>query len=325
MKVDSTISYILSKNFKLESKKCEVRDLAENEILIRNKYIYLNHFDLSLIDNTNLLAKNLPEEYVPGTHAVGEIVNVGGKVDLRAGYQVAYLAGQGGAFSEFTIVKKNQVFRLPDNADLKDIAGIFYPGIYAHSILYRTYRIQKGQYVLIHSPGNSIGEVMLQFALAVKVHPLIVTRTEDELNYVNNLGYKAVFEENDEKLAAKIFYLTENTGINVAYSFAGGKGIENINQLMAYGGVIITVGDVCSNNIPLSALERKSLNVSCPNLLDYKSNANELLISGNEVMSYYNKGKLKPVISNIYKFDKLIDAIDDFSVENVFGNYLIHV
>ncbi len=104
---------------------------------------------------------------IPGNEAAGEVTAVGpGVADLKVGDRVAYVITLGGYAAERVLPAERAIKLLPE-ISFEQAAGMMLKGLTACYLLRRTFRVEKGQNVLIHAAAGGIGLIACQWANAL--------------------------------------------------------------------------------------------------------------------------------------------------------------
>ena len=94
--------------------------------------------------------------FVAGNEGTGEVTAVGpGVTDLKVGDRVAYVHALGG-YAEEKLLPADRAVKLPDNISYEQAAAMMLKGMTTQYLLRRTYKVQKGDNVLIHAAAADI-------------------------------------------------------------------------------------------------------------------------------------------------------------------------
>jgi len=130
------------------------------QVRIRQRAVGLNFIDV--YHRTGLYPVTLPA--VIGQEGAGEVVEVGPDVtSLRPGDRVAY-AGLMGAYAEERLAPAARLVKLPDDIPEETAAAMMLKGMTAQYLLRRTYRVQKGETILVHAAAGGVGLILVQWA-----------------------------------------------------------------------------------------------------------------------------------------------------------------
>ncbi|MFZ9438608.1 MAG: alcohol dehydrogenase catalytic domain-containing protein, partial [Candidatus Fonsibacter ubiquis] len=118
----------------------ELKKLAPNEVLIRNKAIGLNYIDVYHRAGTY----PLPLPTGIGLEAAGVIAEVGSDVkEFKVGDRVAHAAAPPGSYSEKQVYPQEKLVKIPDYISDEIASCIMLKGITSEYLLHRAYKVKK--------------------------------------------------------------------------------------------------------------------------------------------------------------------------------------
>ena len=193
----------------------EVKDLAEDEALVRTEYSAVS----AGTEYANLMGSpNLPNDKWPkgcGYSSVGRVVAVGAKFKkFKVGDRVIVYHG---CHTNYNKVKANKIFAVPEGLDSKEAA---LPIIAAMGLgAVRKLGIEMGQSAMIIGLGL-LGMFAMEFARASGAYPLIVADfNEKRRELALKLGADYAFDPADPDYIEKVRAVT------------GGKGVKHIVEV----------------------------------------------------------------------------------------------
>src|SRR5262244_443354 len=102
--------------------------------------------------------------FVSGNEGAGEVIAVGaGVTDIKVGDRVGYVSALG-AYAAERLLPADRAVKLPDKISYEQAAGMMLKGMTVQYLLRRTYKVQKGDNVLIHAAAGGIGLIACQWA-----------------------------------------------------------------------------------------------------------------------------------------------------------------
>src|SRR5260370_16359726 len=102
--------------------------------------------------------------FVSGNEGAGEVIAVGpGVTDIKVGDRVGYVSGLG-AYAAERVLPADRAVKLPDSISYEQAGAMMLKGLTAQYLLRRTYKVQKGDNVLIHSAARGAGLIACQSA-----------------------------------------------------------------------------------------------------------------------------------------------------------------
>src|SRR3981081_1466019 len=127
-----------------------------------------------------------------GHEAAGVVTAVGRKVKgVRVGNRVAYWSPKPGAAAELSNVPADRLVKIPKGVSDQQAAAIMLKGLTAHYLIRRTYRIAKGDYILVHAAAGGVGLLLCQWAksLGAKVIGVVGSQAKADLAQKNGCRY----------------------------------------------------------------------------------------------------------------------------------------
>ncbi|MBI3917648.1 MAG: quinone oxidoreductase, partial [Betaproteobacteria bacterium] len=148
---------------KLKWEQVEVGDPGPGQVRVRNAAIGLNFIDT--YQRNGLYPMPMP--FTLGSEGAGVVEAVGPKVkELKAGDRVAY-SGPVGAYAEVLLRPADRMVKIPAGIDDKTAAAMMLKGLTAQYLCRRTYRVKKGDTVLVHAAAGGVGQILSQWCKAL--------------------------------------------------------------------------------------------------------------------------------------------------------------
>ena len=95
---------------------------------------------------------------------------------FHAGDRVAYTSITG-ADAEFAVVPEDRLVHVPDGVTDQQAAAAMLQGMTAHYLVNDTYRLKKGETVLIHAAAGGVGNLLVQMAKEIGARVIATTVT----------------------------------------------------------------------------------------------------------------------------------------------------
>ena len=145
---------------KLVVEEIDLRAPGPGEVLVRHTAVGLNYIDV--YHRTGLYPlPNYPA--VLGKEAAGVVEEVGaGVTTLKAGDRVAHI--EMGAYSERRVFAADRMVRVPQAVSEQHAAAMMLKGLTTQYLVRRTYKVQRGDVVLVHAAAGGVGTILVQWA-----------------------------------------------------------------------------------------------------------------------------------------------------------------
>jgi NADPH2:quinone reductase len=198
----------------------EVADPGKGEVLVKHTAIAVNFADVQR-------RKGITPMPVPGgmgLDAVGTIAAVGAGVkDFKPGDRVAYV-GLGmpfDAYSEMRVAPAGKLLRLPKALTDRQVAGTLLKGVTAQYLIKSTYKVRKGDTILVHAAAGGVGSILCQWAKSLGATVIGVVGSQAKVAVAKRNGCRHVIVPRGGKFAARLRELTKGVGVDCVYDSVG--------------------------------------------------------------------------------------------------------
>jgi NADPH2:quinone reductase len=293
---------------------------AADEVQIRHTAIGVNFIDV--YDRTGLY----PQSSMPaglGREAAGVVDAVGRKVrGLRVGDRVAYVHPMPGSYCELRNVPAERVVKVPAGVSDEQAAVLMLKGQTACYLLRHTYRVRKGDVVVIHAASGGVGLIASQWARALGALVIGIVGSDDKAALAKKNGCKHVLVRGRDDIAAQVKKLSKGLGAHVVYDGVGKDTfIESLDSLRRRG-MLVSFGSSSGPVPPFSPAElvkRGSLYLTRPTLYDYTFTRAELESVSRETFAAVKKKWVKVEIRQRYKLADAAQAHRDLEARKTVG------
>ena len=292
------------------------------ELQIRHTAIGLNYIDV--YDRTGLYPLELPA--VLGREAAGVVVAKGKKVkDFRAGQRVAYVHTPG-AYSELRNVPAERVVRVPSGISDQEAAALMLKGLTAHYLLRRTYRVQRGDPILVHAAAGGVGLLLCQWARALGAVVIGVVGSDAKADLARKNGCRQVLISGRDDVVAGVRKLTRGAGVAVVYDSVGKDTFMESLDCLRPRGMMVSYGNASGPPPVFSPLElskRGSLYLTRPTLFSYVATRAELAAAARELFAIVRARKVRVRIGQTYPLVEVAQAHRDLEARLTTGSTVL--
>jgi NADPH2:quinone reductase len=269
------------------------------ELLLRHEAIGLNYIDVYFRTGLYKLP-HLPA--VIGQEGAGIVEAVGPDVNgFAPGDRVAY-AGSLGAYTTHRVIHAGSVIRLPADIDARIAAAVTLQGLTAHYLIFRTFKVQPGDRILVHAAAGGVGLLLCQWARHLGATVIGVTSTEEKAALARSHGAHHVIIGH-QTLAADVKRITGGEMVPVVYDSIGRDTFNASLDCLAPLGLMVSYGN-SSGPVPpveLSLLSAKgSLFVTRPSLATYTAKADIREQMAADLFAAIREGILTPTINQTF-------------------------
>jgi len=186
----------------LTYEEVEVPAPGFGQVKIRNRAIGVNFIDTYFRMGMYPSPVGLP--FVSGNEAAGEVTAVGpGVTYLKVGDRVGYTSALGSYAAE-RILPAGRAVKLPDEISFEQAAAMMLKGMTAQYLLRRTYKVQKGDNVLIHAAAGGVGLIACQWANYLGANVIGTVGSKDKAELAKKNGAHHVILYRNEDFVAKV-------------------------------------------------------------------------------------------------------------------------
>ncbi|MFZ5582143.1 MAG: quinone oxidoreductase family protein [Pseudomonadota bacterium] len=277
----------------LQWEEVGVGEPGPGEARVRHAAVGLNFIDT--YHRSGLYPVPLPSGI--GLEGAGTVEALGpGVTHLQVGDRVAYAGGPPGAYSEARLIPADRLIRLSDSLSFETGAAMMLQGLTAAYLLRRTYRVQKGDTVLIHAAAGGVGLIACQWAkaLGATVIGTVSTEAKAELARAHGCDHPILYTRED--FARRVRDITGGEGVPVVYdgigkdTFAGSlDSLRPMGTMVSFGNASGPVGLID----PLLLSQKGSLFFTRPTLMHYTARRADLEALATELLGVVTSGQVK--------------------------------
>ena len=239
------------------------------QVRIRQTAIAVNYLDLK---HRRGIAAGFDLPGTPGMEGVGEIIDVGEKVNgVFPGDRVAYMSRTPGAYAEVRRIDADACIPLPEGVSDMD-ASTLLKGLTAALLLSRVFKAAAGATILIQAVSGGVGHLLSQWAKSMDLIVIGTVSTTEKAKFSRDRGcaYPIVVAD-DTPLAAEVMRITNGRGVDYWVHSSGAHGLDTAVACLAFCGHCAVIGDRDGQSISLdvNVLKQRSLTLSAPVCFDY--------------------------------------------------------
>jgi NADPH2:quinone reductase len=291
-------------------------------VLVRSTAVGLNFIDT--YQRSGLYPMQLP--FTPGSEGAGVVEAVGPKVkEFKAGDHVAY-SGPVGAYAEVLLRPAARLVKIPAGIDDRTAAAMMLKGLTAQYLLRRTYRVKKGDTILMHAAAGGVGQILCQWAKALGATVIGTVGSEEKVALARKAGCKHVIVTSRENFVERVKEITQGKGVPVVYDGVGKDTFMGSLDCLAPLGLLASFGNasgaVTQFNPGLLA-QKGSLFLTRPTLMTYTATREALLAAARELFAVVKSGKVKIVINQTYPLRDAAQAQRDLESRKTTGSTVL--
>lgn len=302
----------------------EVDDQAPGpgQVAIRTTAVGFNFIDIYY--RTGLYPQTLPAGI--GSEGAGVVEAVGkGVKGLKAGDRVAYAGGAAGAYAERRIISADVLVPIPKGIDDRTAAAMMLKGMTVEFLLKRTYKVKKGDTILIHAAAGGVGLIACQWAKALGATVIGTVSTDEKAALVKKHGCKYPIVVPREDFAARVAAITKGKGLPVVYDSVGKDTFDKSLECLAPRGLLVLFGQSSGPVPPISPsiLAKKSTYLTRPTMFVYNAKRDDMLASARALFNVVKSGAVKIRVNHVYPLAESAQAHRDVEARKTTGSIVL--
>ena len=295
-----------------------VGDPGPGEVRVRNTAIGLNFIDT--YHRSGLYPMPLP--MVLGSEGAGVVEAVGPKVkEFKVGDRVAY-AQPIGAYAEVLIRPFARLVKIPAGVKDETAAAMMLKGMTAWYLCRRTYRVKKGDTIVVHAAAGGVGQILCQWAKHLGATVIGTVGSDEKVALAKKVGCKHVVVMSREKLSERVKAITKGKGVPVVYDGVGKDTFMESLDCLQPRGIMVTYGNASGpvDPFPPGMLAAKgSLFVTRPTLGHYTITPKELQDCADDLFDVILSGAIKIAINQRFALKDAAQAHDALTGKKTTG------
>jgi NADPH2:quinone reductase len=300
----------------------EIGQPGAGEVRVRNTAIGLNFIDT--YHRTGLYPMPLPTTL--GMEGAGVVEAVGPKVKgFKVGDRVAY-ANPIGSYAEVCLRPVARLVKIPAGVDDKIAASIMLKGMTAWYLIKQTYKVKKGETILVHAAAGGVGQILCQWAKHLGATVIGTVGSEAKAAIAKKAGCKHVIVTSQEDFVARVKAITKGKGVPVVYDGVGKDTFMGSLDCLAPRGYLVSFGNasgaVTQFNPGLLAA-KGSLFLTRPTLFNYTATPEDLAKAARDLFDVVKKKVVKISINQTYPLKEAAQAHRDLEARKTTGSTVL--
>jgi NADPH2:quinone reductase len=299
-----------------------VGDPGPGEVRVRNTAVGLNYIDT--YHRSGLYPMPLP--LVLGSEGAGVVEAVGPKVkEFKVGDHVAY-AQPIGAYAEVLLRPVARLVKIPAGIKDETAAAMMLKGMTAWYLCRRTYRVKKGDTIVVHAAAGGVGQILCQWAKHLGATVIGTVGSDEKVALAKKAGCKHVVVMSREKLSERVKAITKGRGVPVVYDGVGKDTFMESLDCLAPLGLMASFGNASGAVAPVNIgilAQKGSLFLTRPTLVNYTSAREDLLTAARELFAVVKKGAVKITINQRYPLREAAQAHRDLESRKTTGSTVL--
>jgi NADPH:quinone reductase len=304
----------------------DIGEPGPGEVRIRNTAVAVNFRDVLMRRGTHAV-KSFPSAI--GLESAGAIEAIGPDVtDFAVGDRVAYAGMPEGSYAEARIVPAARLIALPAEIDDQTAASMMIRGMTARCLLCETYKVKRGDTILIHAVAGGVGLIMCQWAkhLGATVIGTVGSDEKAAVARAHGCDYPIVYTRED--FTRRVLDITGGEGVPVVYDSVGKATFEGSLRALRRRGVMASFGEASGDPDPMPPRRLGALGsiyLTHPSVSNYIVTRDELLTAANDLFAMVTSGRITIEISRTYALEDAARAHADLESRQTTGSIVMVV
>jgi len=320
----------------------------EGQILVKNDFVGVNYIDTSVAppsshpthcQKTHELTlrfqlnsyfrtglyptPSLP--YILGREASGTILATGGgnTYGLKAGDRIVYMHTS--TYAAYTAAPSLHALKIPDGVSSEDACAALLQGLTALTLIRESYRVQKGDWVLVHAAAGGVGLWLCQLLRAVGARTIGTASTKEKVELARKFGAEVVVDYSHEDVVQRVKEVTGGKGCAAVFDGVGKETFDVSMECLARKGTLASFGNASGAVPPLTIarLSPKNAKLLRPTLFGYLATREEFENYTSELFDFMTKDKMDVRIYDTYPLKEVARAHNDLEGRKTTGKLLL--
>jgi NADPH2:quinone reductase len=294
------------------------------QIKVRNHACGVNFIDTYFRMGMYPSPVGLP--FVAGNEGAGEVIEVGpGVTEVKVGDRVGYVASLG-AYAAERLLPADRAVKLPDNITYEQAAAMMLKGMTTQYLLRRTYKVQKGDNVLIHAAAGGVGLIACQWANHLGANVIGTVGSKEKAELAKQNGCHHVILYRDEDFVARVKDITGGKLCQVVYDGVGKATFPASLDCLRPLGMFVSFGSASGqiDAFNINILQTKgSLYATRPTLNHYAAARADLLSIAKDLFEVVASGAVKIPVNQRYALKDAQKAHRDLEGRGTTGSSIL--
>ena len=294
-----------------------------DDVVISVKATAVNYADSLMVAGRYQTKPDLP--FSPGLETAGVVAACGARVTkLKPGDRVMAILAYGG-LAEMAVAPAAETFAIPSRMSFEEAGAFPVAYISSHVAIRWQGRLEPGETLLVLGAAGGVGLTAVEIGKAMGARVIAAASTAEKLAVARERGADDLVNYTTEKLTDRVMALTDGKGADVCFDPVGGELFDAALSALGWGGRILVVGFVGGvQQIPANRLLVKNRSAMGTSLRYFRWHApDKLRMSVDELLHWYEEGKLRPCISHRLPLEKSVEAIRLLTDRRAYGKVVV--
>jgi NADPH2:quinone reductase len=220
----------------------------------------------------------------------------------------------------------DRLVKIPAGVDDKVAAAMMLKGMTTQYLLRRTYKVKKGDTILMHAAAGGVGQILCQWAKHLGATVIGTVGSDDKVELAKKAGCKHVIVTSREKFSQRVKEITQGKGVPVVYDGVGKDTFMDSLDCLQPLGLMASFGNASGAVPPFNAgilAQKGSLFLTRPTLQTYTASRADLVKSAAELFAVVKSKKVKIAINQTYPLREAAQAQRDLESRKTTGSTVL--
>jgi NADPH2:quinone reductase len=216
--------------------------------------------------------------------------------------------------------------KIPDGITYEQAAAMMLKGMTAEYLLRRTYKVQKGDNILVHAAAGGVGLILCQWAKKLGATVIGTVGSDDKVDAAKKAGCKHVIVTSRERFFDRVKEITKGKGVPVVYDGVGKDTFMDSLDCLSPRGLMVSFGNASGAVPPFNPAilaGKGSLFLTRPTLNTYTASRADLVKSAQDLFSVVKSGAVKIRINQTYPLRDAAQAHADLESRKTTGSTVL--
>ena len=199
-------------------------------------------------------------------------------------------------------------------------------GMTAQYLLRSTYRVQKGDTILVHAAAGGVGLILCQWAKHLGATVIGTVGNDEKAALAKKAGCRHVIVTSRENFVERVKAITQGKGVPVVYDGVGKDTFMDSLDCLAPLGLLASFGNASgavTQFNPGVLAAKGSLFLTRPTLNTYTASREDLVKSAAELFAVVKSGKVKIHVNQTYPLRDAPKAQQDLESRKTTGSTVL--
>jgi NADPH2:quinone reductase len=199
-------------------------------------------------------------------------------------------------------------------------------GMTAWYLVRRTYKVKKGDTVLVHAAAGGVGQILCQWAKHLGATVIGTVGSDAKAPLASAAGCDHVIVSSSEKVSARVREITGGAGVPVVYDGIGKDSFMDSLDCLAPLGMMASFGNASGAVAPVNIgilAQKGSLFLTRPTLATYTATRKDLETACRDLFAVVKQGAVKITINQTYALRDAAQAHRDLESRATTGSTVL--